>query len=562
MKRQMIKRALCAFALLSLPLTASAIGLSDVRLLPERDAASNLPDPVREQTRTDWSQGSYGMLGSNQMDSIRPFGSHLFNGGFSGNRADGLNDNYKIVPGDQITLRIWGAIEIERMMPVDAQGNIFIPSIGPIQVQGLTNSALNGRVTQAVRAVYPENVSVYTNLQGVQPVAVYVTGFVTNPGRYAGTPSDSMLYFLDQAGGIDDQLGSYRSVRVLRNQQVIARADLYDFLLKGELPRVQFRDGDTIVVEERGPSVVVTGDVERQLRYELQSDAMKGQSILQLARLKSDVSHVLLRGARTQGPVSIYVPINEFPDYPLQSGDEVLFSADQRDETIVVQIEGSFYGPSRFALPRDARLVELLDAIAVPQNLTDVRSISIRRESVAERQKSSLMDSLRRLENTYLGASSSTNEEANIRVREAELIAQFVAKARQVEPTGRLVVAHNDQITDIRLQDRDIITLPEISDSVLISGEVLVPQSVVYQPGMSAMDYIRGAGGFTQHADNRQILVVRLNGEVRNASEVALRAGDEILVLPKVPTKNLQLATSVSQILANIAIVAKIALDL
>ena len=562
MKRQMIKRALCTLALLSLPLTASALGLGDVRLLPERDAASNLPDPVREQSRTDWSQGSYGMLGSNQIDGIRPFGSHLFNGGFSGNRADGLNDNYKIVPGDQITLRIWGAIEIERMMPVDSQGNIFIPGIGPIQVQGLTNSALNSRVTQAVRAVYPENVSVYTNLQGVQPVAVYVTGFVTNPGRYAGTPSDSMLYFLDQAGGIDDQLGSYRSVRVLRNQQIIARADLYDFLLKGELPHIQFRDGDTIVVEERGPSVVVTGDVERQLRYELQPGAMKGQSILQLARLKSDVSHVLLRGARTQGPVSIYVPISEFPDYPLQSGDEVLFSADQRDETIVVQIEGSFYGPSRFALPRDARLVELLDAIAVPQNLTDVRSISIRRESVAQRQKASLMDSLRRLENTYLGASSSTNEEASIRVREAELISQFVAKARQVEPSGRLVVAHNDQLTDIRLQDRDVITLPEISDSVLISGEVLVPQSVVYQPGLSAMDYISGAGGFTQHADNRQIMVVRLNGEVRNARDVTLRPGDEILVLPKVPTKNLQLATSITQILANIAIVAKVALDL
>ena len=560
-----LKRSLCTLALLSLPLLSSTVAaqaVSDVRLLPARDAASNLPDPVREQIRTDWSQGGYGRSGNGTVDEIRPFGSHLFNGGFSGNRADGLNDNYKIVPGDQITLRIWGAIEIERMMPVDAQGNIFIPSIGPIQVQGLTNRELNSRVTQSVRSVYPENVSVYTNLQGVQPVAVFVTGFVNNPGRYAGTPSDSMLYFLDQAGGVDDRLGSYRGIRVLRNQQVIARADLYEFLLEGKLPQVQFRDGDTIVVEERGPSVVVTGDVQRQLRYELQSDAMNGQSILALARLSSGVSHVLLRGSRTQGPVSLYVPIEEFPSYPLQSGDEVLFSIDQRDETIVVQLEGSFYGPSRFALPRDARLVELLDAIAVPQGLTDVSSISIRRESVAERQKASLMDSLRRLETTYLGASSSTNEEAGIRVREAELISQFVAKARQIEPTGRLVVAHNDQITDIRLQDRDVITLPEYSDSVLISGEVLVPQSVVFQSGMSAMDYIRGAGGFTQHADNRQILVVRQNGEVRHASEVSLRAGDEILVLPKVPTKNLQLATSITQILANIAIVAKVALDL
>lgn len=562
MKLGFIQRSLCTLILVSLPLLSSASVLSNSSVLPSRDTATSLPEPVNEQARTDWSRGTYGMLGTPQAEGIRPFGSHLFNGGFSGNRADGLNDNYQIVPGDQITLRLWGAVEFERIIPVDAQGNIFIPSIGPVRVQGLTHSSLNSRVTQAVRNVYPENVSVYTNLQGVQPVAVYVTGYVTNPGRYAGTPSDSMLFFLDQAGGIDDQLGSYRNIRVLRGQQVIARADLYDFLIQGELPRVQFRDGDTIVVEERGPSVVVTGDVERQFRYELRSTAMSGSNILQLARLKTDVSHVLLRGSRTQGPVSIYVPINEFPDFPLESGDEVLFSADQRDETIVVQVEGSYYGPSRFALPRDARLVELLDAIAVPQNLTDVHSISLRRESVADRQKESLMDSLRRLEATYLGAPSATTEEANIRVREAELISQFVEKASQIEPTGRLVVAHNDLITDIRLQDRDVITLPEISDSVLISGEVLVPQSVVYQPGMSAMDYIRGAGGFSQHADSRQILIVRQNGEVRSASDVALRPGDEILVLPKVPTKNLQLATSISQILANIAIIAKVALDL
>lgn len=547
---------------LSVGAQAQSVGLGNGMILPEREQATQLPDPVNDRPRADWSQGRYGQPLTASLEEYRPYGSQLFHGGFSGHRADGLNDSYVIVPGDQITLRIWGAIELERMMPVDAQGNIFIPSIGPIKVQGLTNSQLNSRVSSAVRDVYPENVSVYTNLQGVQPVAVFVTGYVANPGRYAGTPSDSLLYYLDQAGGIEDALGSYRNIRVLRNGQTIARADLYSFLLSGELPNIQFRDGDTLVVEERGPSVLVTGDVERAYRYELRPDGMQGEVLLKLARLKSDVSHVLLRGARTQGPVSVYVPLSDFYDYTLQHGDEVLFSADQRDETIVVQLEGSFYGPSRYALPKDARLIELLNAVAVPPSLTDVHSISLRRESVAERQKASLMDSLRRLEATYLGASSATNEEANIRVREAELIAQFVAKAREIEPTGRLVVAHNDSITDIRLQDRDVITLPEISDSILISGEVLVPQSVVYQPGVSALDYIRGAGGFTQHADSRQVLVVRLNGEVRQASEVSLRAGDEILVLPKVPTKNLQLATSVSQILANIAIVAKVALDL
>ncbi|GGO79579.1 capreomycidine hydroxylase [Marinobacterium nitratireducens] len=568
------------FKTLGAPLLAAALGMGsplagaigiEATILQESQQAQSIPERgdmssnVQEQMSTNWSSGSYGgpvPVPAYDPDALRPFGAHLFSGGFRGVRADGLNPDYRLVPGDQITLRIWGAVEIERVLPVDAQGNIFIPAIGPIKVQGLSNGELNSRVTQAVRSVYPENVQVYTNLQGVQPVAVFVTGYVQNPGRYAGTPSDSLLYFLDQAGGIDDALGSYRQIKVLRNNQVIATADLYDFLLNGDLARPQFRDGDTIVVSERGPAVAVTGDVERDYRYELAPETLNGGALLDLARLKPDVTHVLLRGSRSDGPISLYYNTGEFRTQQLQDGDEVLFSADMRDETIVVQVEGSYYGPSRYALPKDARLHDLLDNIAVPRDLTDVHSISLRRESVAERQQVSLDESLRRLETTYLGASSSTPQEAEIRVREAELIAQFVERAKEVEPSGRLVVAQEGRVTDIRLQDGDVITLPEYSDSVLISGEVLVPQSVVYNPGVSVSDYIEGAGGFTQHADDEHILVVRQNGEVRNADDVALRPGDEILVLPMVPTKNLQLATSLSQIIYQIAIATKVAIDL
>jgi len=137
-----------------------------------------------------------------------------------------------------------------------------------------------------------------------------------------------------------------------------------------------------------------------------------------------------------------------------------------------------------------------------------------------------------------------------------------VARASEAKPTGRLVVSRNDRISDIRLQDGDVVTLPEYSDAILISGEVLVPQSVVYKKGLSVEDYIDTAGGFSQHADDNRILVVRMNGEVRQAEDVRTRPGDEILVLPKVPTKNIQLATSISQILFQIAVATKVAIDL
>jgi protein involved in polysaccharide export with SLBB domain len=535
-------------------------------VIPGEQQAASIPQMVDESTRTNWRTGGYGSMGGKGLSTtgerVRPFGAQLFDGGFSGVRADGLNPNYRLVPGDQVTLRIWGAVEIERILPVDAQGNIFLPSIGPLQVQGLSNGELNGRVRSAVQSVYTENVRVYTNLQGVQPAAVFVTGYVTNPGRYAGTPDNSMLYFLAQAGGVDNELGSYRKIRVLRDNQVIAKADLYDFLYNGEMVRPQFQDGDTIVVDERGPNVVVAGDVVREYRYELAPQQMSGEVLSRMARLKPQVSHVLLRGSREQMPVSYYLSLSEFSKIKLKDGDEVLFSADQRDETIVVQVEGSFYGPSRYALPRDVHLQEFLDAIAVPKNLTAVSNVSLRRISVAQQQKQALQDSLRRLQTAYLSASASTPEEAQVRIQESKLISEFVQRASQVEPDGRLVVAINNQVVDVRLQDGDIITLPENSDSILIGGEVLVPQSVVYKQGVSVSQYIEGAGGFTERANIEQILVVRQSGETRSSEGVTLRPGDKILILPEAPTKNLQLWTGITQIIYQIAVATKIAIDL
>ncbi|QKS22795.1 polysaccharide biosynthesis/export family protein [Vreelandella titanicae] len=544
---------------------AQALSLSDSILPEQANQQGNLPQQeVNDTPRANWDSGTYGPVSPKVQDpdALPPFGANLFTGGFRGAMGDGLNPDYRIKPGDQVTVRAWGAFELDRVLPVDAQGNIFIPGSGPLNVEGQSSQQVDASVRQAITSVYPDNVQVYTNLQGVQPVAVYVTGYVENPGRYAGTPNDSLLYFLDQSGGIDQDLGSYRQIRVMRDGRNVATVDLYDFLINGNIPRPQFQDGDTIVVEERGPAIAVGGDVHREYRYEMTGNSLSGAELVNLARLRSGVSHVLLRGDREEGPIAQYFPIDMFAGQTIRSGDEVLFSSDKRSETIVVEVEGSYYGPSRYALPRDARLSELLDAIAVPENMTAVESISIKRESVKEQQAQSLEESLRRLETTYLGAPSSTNEEAQIRVQEAELIQDFISRASELEPSGRLVVAYDGRISDIRLQDGDVVTIPEVSDSMLISGEVLVPQAAVYRPGMSVIDYVEGAGGFTDRADDDHILVVRQNGAVENARNVNLRPGDEILVMPAAPTHNLQLASTITQILYQVAVATRVAVDL
>lgn len=563
-------RALLAgLALLGMPLMASAQAdmLSSGSTTGQQGQGQAQPQ-IDDAPRADWGSANYG-AGPRQeppkadMDSLPPFGANLFEGGFRGTMADGLNPDYTIKPGDQVTLRVWGAVELDQQVSVDAQGNIFVPTIGPLSVQGLSGGQLDAKVRGAIRSVYPDDVQVYTNLQGVQPVGVFVTGYVESPGRYAGTPSDSLLFFLDQAGGIDNELGSYRDIRVMRGNQTVARVDLYDFLLDGRISRPQFRDGDTIVVEERGPAIAVVGDVKREYRYELTGRQLNGAEVGRLARQQSGVSHVLLRGDRPEGPVAEYMALDEFYTRSVYSGDEVLFSADQRDETIVVEVEGSFYGPSRYALPRNARLGELLDAVAVPEDMTSLQDISISRIGVAEQQKEALDKSLRRLETTYLGFPARTPEEGEIQIRQAELIERFVDKAAEVEPTGRLVVARAGRgIVDVRLQDGDVITIPETNDAILLSGEIVMPQAAVYTPGMSVEDYIEQAGGFTDRANEDGVLVAHRNGAVVNADDARLRAGDEILVLPRAPTSNIALGKSITQMLYQIAVATKVALDL
>lgn len=426
-KRALATAGVVLATLAATPAMAQSLSLSN-DILPQQGSQQRGQQGQQEQVddtpRADWRSGTYGPIATppQDPDALPPFGANLFSGGFRGAMGDGLNADYRIKPGDQITVRAWGAFEFDRVLPVDAQGNIFIPGSGPLNVEGQNSQQVDGSVRSAITAVYPDNVEVYTNVQGVQPVAVFVTGYVENPGRYAGTPNDSLLYFLDQAGGIDQDLGSYRQIRVVRDDRTVATVDLYDFLINGTIARPQFQDGDTIVVEERGPAIAVVGDVHREHRYELIGNQLSGAEIINLARLRSGVSHVLLRGDRDDGPIAQYFPINLFAGQTVRSGDEVVFSADQRSETIVVEVEGSYYGPSRFALPRNARLSELLDAIAVPENMTAVESVSLQRESVRQQQAQSLQDSLRRLETTYLGASSRTDQEAQIRLREAELI--------------------------------------------------------------------------------------------------------------------------------------------
>ncbi len=494
--------------------------------------------------------------------AAEPFGSLLFKGGFSSDGEDGLNRNYVVQPGDRVSVRIWGATQFNEQLTVDHQGNIFLPSVGPIHVAGIPNSSLNERVSKAVGKVFTKDVKVYTNLDGTQPVAVFVTGFVRNPGRYAGIPSNSALYYLDRAGGVDALRGSFRSVRIVRNGKDLAVVDLYRFMLEGFLPEVQFQDGDTIVVGSRGNVVEVSGSVANAATFEFNKENISGADALKLAQVDVGVNYVGLSGIRDGKPIASYMTLADFRSIRLENGDAVNFQADQHDMQIVITVEGSYLGPSRFSVPVGTRLNEFLDYVEVDPVMADIRSISLKRKAIAARQKEALEESLRRLEASYLTASSQTDKESAIRVKEAELISRFVERARRVVPNGRLVVASNDSIANVVLKQGDTVTIPAKSDSILLGGEVLVSQAMLYTKGRRARDYIERSGGFTRQAETKRLVIVHANGEVSTGTNPKVRRGDEIMVLPKVPVKSLQIAATIVDIVYKVAVAASVAIQL
>jgi protein involved in polysaccharide export with SLBB domain len=527
---------------------------------PQLNAAEDIPTPVFEDQKNAKPMPPPVNATSGAPAAAptpEPFGSRLFTGNFLQTRQDGLNPEYVVMPGDRVQVNSWGALELSNVLLVDAQGNIFLPNVGPIQVAGTKNSELTTKVKAGLGRVYSRHFEVYTNLLTAKPVAVFVTGGVKRPGRYAGVPSDSVLFFLEQAGGIDPRLGSYRSITVLRGDQKITELDLYDFLLRGTLPPVQFKDGDTVLVNPRGVVVEMRGDVTLPATLEFKPGAVTGAQALGVVPSAARATQVTIEGIRGGVPISRTLTVSGFKTFNLQDGDAITLRDDGRADTILIRLEGEFNGPSVLAVRRGARLVDVLNYVSVDMALANPRAVHIKRFSVAKAQKTSIDDALFRLERSALLALSASQGEAAIRVREAELTQKFVERARLIQPLGRVVTARDSQQRNVVLEPDDVVVIPSRTNVVRVGGEVMMTQAVMFRPGATAEDYIADSGGFTDRSDRGKVIVIRANAEVAiGDTDTAIYPGDELLVPPKIDTKLLQNAVDLTQIIYQIAVSA------
>ena len=418
-------------------------------------------------------------------------------------------------------------------------------------------------VQTAVRKAFRNNVSSYATLAAAQPVRVFVGGNVNRPGLYNGTSMDSVLHYLDIAGGVDPERGSYLQVQVKRGEQVKATLNLYDFLLQGTIPMVQLADGDVIFVPANGKRISVKGLVVNAKRFEFKGEQQTVAQLMKLAKPLPLATHV--RVVRNTGSLRNveYYPLTDAATIALSDGDELEFTADKKPGTITVRVEGEHDSAQEYVLPYGTPMGELLQRIQ-PRQHSDMQSVQLFRESVKQRQREMLQTSLHNLEMSLLTARSGSSEEARLRTEEADLALQWVERAKKIEPIGQVQIAKASQLSSILLENGDVIRIPRKDDIVLVSGEVLFPNAVAYESNLSLEGYIDRAGGFTQMADNARVVVARRDGSFEQVNPKRLFAntniqpGDQILVLPKVDEKKRQFWKDMTQILYQIAVSAKV----
>lgn len=499
------------------------------------------------------------------------FGANLFTGAFARPGVTQFNSDYLVAVGDQIQVRLWGAFEFDALLVVDPQGNVFVPKIGPLKVLGLRNQDLQRVAEIAVKKVFVANVYSYASLAAAQPVCVFVSGFVNRPGLYCGTSMDSLLHYLDLAGGIDPARGSFLNVQVKRGDETRATVNLYDFLLEGRIPLIQLTGGDVIFVSQRQNTVTVGGLAENAKHFEFSDSARTVADLVRIAKPFARATHVRVR--RNTGTIrnTEYYQLEDSSKVVLQNGDEIEFTADKKTGTITVRVEGEHRSAQEYVLPNGSRFGELIKQVEFSER-SDSANIQLYRESVRERQKQMFATALRSLETSVLTARSNTSDEAILRKEEASLILQWIERAKRVEPSGQVAISAADGRDDLLLENGDVIRVPIKDGLVLINGEVLFPTTVLYEEKRSTDEYIRRAGGFTQSADTSRVIVAHLDGsfdEVKprgffnnRSTAVPVRAGDEILVLPRIDVKSMQIFKDLTQILFQIAVSAKVIVGL
>lgn len=408
------------------------------------------------------------------------FGHDLFNNKaltFEPNENMATPSDYRLGPGDEVVIDIWGASEDEIRDVISPEGRIMIEQIGPVYLNGLTVAEANDRLRKAFATKYAgvaeDETDVSLTLGQIRSILVNVMGEVNIPGSYRLSPFSTVFNAIYRAGGIND-IGTLRNIHVIRNGSRLLDVDIYDYLFGGHAnsASVRLQEGDVIIVPPYENLVSVEGGVKRPMFYEIR----EGESLQKLlgysGGLAGDAFSELVTVSRPTGQQNeIYnVEKADFNTYQLRDGDVVKVGTVVDRFTNRVELRGSVMRPGMYAIGDDTMTLRSL--LKQAQGLADdaftTRAI-LYREGEGETLKA-------------------------MGVALGEILAGRASDVKLL-PNDILVVASVHEIVD--------------HGELTINGQVTSPGDYPYAEGTTVEDLIVMAGGLVQGASTARVEVSR-----------------------------------------------------
>lgn len=404
------------------------------------------------------------------------FGRNIFNNKnltFEPSENLATPPNYRLGPGDEVIIDIWGASQNTIREQISPDGTINIQGLGPVSLNGMT--VLNAEIylRETLSKIYAEQGNqIRVTLGNSRTIQINVMGEVRQPGTYALSAFSTVFHALYRAGGMND-IGSLRNVQVVRNGKKIAAVDVYQFILKGQTQDdIRLQEGDVIIVPAYESLVQVEGNVKRPMFYELKKDETLSTLLRYAGGFSSNAYTKTIRIIRQNGQ-EYQVKTVESPDFSvfkLQDGDAVTADAILDRFSNKLEIKGAVNRPGIYELSG---------------KLNTVRELIEKADG--------LMDE------AFTGRAVLYRERPN-KTREV----------KQIDIQSLMA----GSIPDIPLQKNDVLYIPSIHDlqdlgDVQILGEVTRPGTYPYADNMTLEDLVIGAGGLKEAASVVRVDVSR-----------------------------------------------------
>ena len=179
-----------------------------------------------------------------------------------------LPNEYKISLRDQITVILSGSKEAIFNLNVKLNGTILFPELGAILVAGKTFGEVKETLSGLIEQSYI-GVQVDVSIKNLSAKKITIVGAVKAPGTYLVNPFSTISSALAYSGGISE-IGTLRSIRLIRSNGNTFNFDLYKLLINGDRSDdITIEAGDVIVIDPAEQFITLTGEIRRPAIYEI-----------------------------------------------------------------------------------------------------------------------------------------------------------------------------------------------------------------------------------------------------------------------------------------------------